>query len=563
MVTPAALDTNPLAQSRPPAAPGLSSEFSAAETDGATRIIMGQLSLVHDRLTLAITERDPATRKTVRAFTLNSTNPASLYALADAAARQLSPQVTPFDSKDERAVAAWGHALEESDYARLNGDYSRAVQADPEFALAWLSWAATAASHGDRTSVEKILGEAQQHANRFSNLNRTRLKLASAEFAGDRAAILAAMDELGRLLPDDADNTRAVGDQNFNARQFPAAVTAYRRLAQLTPNNPLVWNQLGYSLMYAGDYDGAISALRTYQRLAPGDVNPIDSQGDVAFAFGRFAEAERLYDLAGAKNPSFQNSAELYKAAEAHLMTADLAGADKKFEVYAAARRADKDIALPFRTAQWRFVSGRHDEAISTLERLVSGADPAFAAPQLKALALTQLAIWDLQLGRRNRALEESTNAMKLGATTSTTLIARFASEDAHTPADWAARADRMLAGPQFAQVKTAVLGYALYMSHEWQAAEPVWKQLASNSTPDDAIAPVIYGQILRELNRPGDAEPYVRLFPIPVPNGTQEFLSLAIPKIFETRAAVLAAAGKTAEADASRKVFQTLSSSK
>ena len=98
-----------------------------------------------------------------------------------------------------------------------------------------------------------------------------------------------------------------------------------------------------------------------------------------------------------------------------------------------------------------------------------------------------------------------------------------------------------------------------MYLSHEWQAAEPVWKQLADRSNSDDTVTPVVYARVLVELNRARDAEPYVRLFPVLHPGASGEFLSLEFPQIFDIRAAVLAAQGKTVEAESSRKVFATL----
>ena len=331
------------------------------------------------------------------------------------------------------------------------------------------------------------------------------------------------------------------------------------RSTQLTPDNGLAWNQLGYALMSAGDRDGAMSALQTYQRLLPNDANPLDSQGDIAFAFGRFSEAEKLYERAAALDPAFGNSAPLYKAAAALLMTGDIAGADKKFEAWVTARRAAKDPLTAIRSAQWSFISGRQTQALAALSSLASGVEPEFKAPQMKALVLTQMAVWDLQLGRRDRAMRESDEALKTGAPSATTLIVRFASEDAHTAADWSARAVRILGSPQLAQLKPIALAYALYIAQQWDAAAPAWKDLVDRSGPDDSITPMIYAQILVELKRPRDAEPHVRLFPIPHPESNQEFLSLVVPKVFDTRADVLASEGKAAESEASRKIFKTL----
>jgi tetratricopeptide (TPR) repeat protein len=547
-ISPSALHANPLAQQRPLDAPGESAERSAAIAEGATRLLIGQISRAGNRLELDVTERDPATNKTVNHFVVGTPNINDLFSLADAAARQFSSQVAPFGTRNNDAIAAWSRALEETDYSKAGEDYSHAVLADAGFATAWLDWASTATQHGDRATAAHVLELAAQHAGQFSDLERARLKLVSAQFTGNRAAILAALNDLGRLTPDDPSTIAAIAQSNYQARQYPAAVAAYRRLTQLVPNNGLAWNQLGYALMGSGDYDGAISALKTYQRLLPKDANPIDSQGDVAFAFGRFAEAEKLYDQATAADPAFANSAPLYKAAFARLMTGDVPGADKKLEAWVTARRAAKDPSVDLHKAEWLFISGRHPQALSLLASLESG-----VAPQMKAVILTQTAIWDLQLGARDRALQASDAALKTGTITAPMLIARFASEDGRSPADWSARADRAFAAPQVAQLKPVALAYALYLAHQWEAAEPLWKDLERQANAEDLITPVIYGQILVELKRPHDAEPFVRLFPIPNPQAIREFLSLAIPQIFETRAIVLAN-------EASQKVFKTLS---
>jgi len=554
-----ALHANALAQFRPLSAPGESGEREAAIAEGATRIVMGQISFGRNGLVLDVTERDPAASKTIRAFSLTSPDRTNLYAAADAAARRLAPQITPFDSANNQAIAAWARGLEESDPSKVSSDYAAAVQADPNFASAWLAWAGNASGHNDRSTAEKILGEAQQHAGGFSDVNRLRLKLSAAQLSGDRTAVLAALNGLARLRPGDVDTVRALAEQNFAARRFQEAASAYRSLTRITPQSPLAWNQLGYALMYSGDYAGAMSALQTYQQISPNDPNPFDSQGDVAFAFGRFSEAEKLYQRAAEINAGFENSSDLAKSANARLMTGDVAGADKKFEAYAAARRSARDVTLPFRAAQWRFLSGRHADALAMLATLASSTDPQFQTSQFKALVLTQMAIWDLQLGRRDRAAGEAAGALKTGAAPPTAIIAQFASEDASTPADWSSRADRMLAAPQLAPLKSLALAYALYMAHQWQAAEPLWKQLTARGASNDPVTPLIYAHILVELKRPREAQPLVALFPLPQPNASQEFASLAIPQIFATRGAVFASEGKTTEAEASQKVFRTL----
>lgn len=240
-------------------------------------------------------------------------------------------------------------------------------------------------------------------------------------------------------------------------------------------------------------------------------------------------------------------------------MTGDVAGANRKFEAWAALRRAAKDPIVPFRSAQWLFYSGKHEEARAALAKLLASDDPQYKAAQLRSLAFSQLAIWDLQSGARDRALQEANEGLKGGGATPTTLVVRLAAENAHGAAEWSARVDRVLAAPQLAQLKPAALAYALYFAGEWQAAEPLWKAMLERATPDDAITPAVYGQILVELKREKEAERYVRLFPLPHPGEPDEFRSLVIPRVLATRSVVFAAEGKTADAEGARKLFVSL----
>jgi tetratricopeptide (TPR) repeat protein len=492
----------------------VSSEISApgpAEgSEGATILVLGQLTRTGNRLTLDITKRDAIRQRNTESFSVSTADPNGLYALADAAARRLSPRIVPFETRDNQALAAWAQALEAPDAQQAIAGYQRAVQADPGFASAWLAWSSAVAAQGDRAEAERLLAEAQQHAASFTPTGLARL-------------------------------TRIVAEQNFNGRQFQQAALGYRKLVELEPAEAPAWNQLGYVLAYSGDYPGALAALRSYQKLtAPSDPNPLDSQGDVAFLTGRFSDAVQFYRQSSAKNPSFESSGSMLKSAYALLLAGDLPSARKQFEAYAAARQSAADPTLAFRKAEWLYLTGSRDAALAAMQALAANPNP-----QLKSAALTQAALWELQSGHRDRARQQSDAAIKTGAPSAITLIARFASENATTPADWSARLDRLLAAPQLAPIKPTALAYALYFAHLWQPAEPVWKRLAAQAPTDDALTGIFYARILVEQHRPLEAEPFVRFFPIPRATGIQEFYTLAVPEILNLRAAVNSAQGK------------------
>jgi Tfp pilus assembly protein PilF len=494
--------------------------LDSALTQGAATLVLGQLTRTANGLALQITKRDAARQRNTENFAV--TDSGNLYALADAVAHHLNPQAAPFDTKNNQAIEAWAKALDAPTPALAATGYQQAVQADPGFAAAWLAWCTTAASQGDRAAAARILADAQQHASAFSPIERARLNLTAAELSGNRAQAFAALNEIARLSPDDPATLRAIAGQNFAGRQYPQAVAAFRKVLQLNPTDIASWNELAYSLAYSGDYNGAIAALESYQKLAPNDANPLDSSGDVALLSGRFADAVKFYEQSADKDPSFNNSGGLYKSAVALLLAGNLTTAQQKFDAYAAARKSANDPAIPLRQAEWLYITGKRDDALSAVLTLASSTPN----PQLKSAALTQAALWDLEAGRRDRARTNAEAALKTGAPSAISLIARFVSEDAATAADWESRAH--LLPPQ---LQPLALAYAFYFAQLWQPAEPLWKQLAQTASQDDTVTGVFYARVLTELNRAPEAAPYLRVYPIPPVTGIQEFYSIALPQ--------------------------------
>jgi len=73
--------------------------------------------------------------------------------------------------------------------------------------------------------------------------------------------------------PDNATAWRELGRILLNKVRKPVeAVDAYRRAAELEPNEPEGHLGLGYALLATGDYDGATAELQAAVSLAPPDV---------------------------------------------------------------------------------------------------------------------------------------------------------------------------------------------------------------------------------------------------------------------------------------------------
>ena len=129
----------------------------------------------------------------------------------------------------------------------------------------------------------------------------------------------------------------------MNRHQFKQAQQAYQKATELEPEDISLLNGLGYAAGQAGDLEAGLAALRRYAQLRPNEANPYDSMGDIQLVAGRLSDAEASYLEASKKDPNFQNNGALIKAAMAHLLTGDVAGANAVAERYLSSRIESKD----------------------------------------------------------------------------------------------------------------------------------------------------------------------------------------------------------------------------
>jgi cytochrome c-type biogenesis protein CcmH/NrfG len=69
--------------------------------------------------------------------------------------------------------------------------------------------------------------------------------------------------------PDDFNSLIQVANIYFDGRQYPEAITYYRRAAKGQPTNSDVLTDLGTAIWYTGDADGAITEFQTALKYRP------------------------------------------------------------------------------------------------------------------------------------------------------------------------------------------------------------------------------------------------------------------------------------------------------
>jgi tetratricopeptide (TPR) repeat protein len=80
------------------------------------------------------------------------------------------------------------------------------------------------------------------------------------------------------------------------SKDWPAAVSAFRRAVDLRPDFADAWNELGYALRNVGRYQESLGAYDTALRLRPNFPEALEYLGEAYVKLGRLDDARRILD---------------------------------------------------------------------------------------------------------------------------------------------------------------------------------------------------------------------------------------------------------------------------
>ena len=358
--------------------------ISAAQSMHATRVLEGYFFERNGRLGIRATVEDLRTTRAVEHFEFDGPAADGFLSLANELARRLSSEARRFGTRNENAFRFYGEALAATDAGARERAIESAKAADPGFALIYRDQAGLLAGAGAKDRALEVFQAGER--GRLDSIDRADLQYFAAAVSGDANARIQALETLTRVTPANATLFADLGAQQFARRDFSEAARNYQAASVLNPEEPRIWNELGYSLAWMGNLNGARQAIQEYERLAPDDANALDSLGEVSFFLGDFESAEKYFERAAKRSP-----AEFLKAAEARLMLGDLAGADAFFAKYAAGLRHE---GAAYQLARWEFVTGRKTAGIAAMKMIAAEPDG-----ERQKLATGELAVWEGSIG--------------------------------------------------------------------------------------------------------------------------------------------------------------------
>ncbi len=534
---------------RPIAIPGISAEAPLAIAAGANHLVYGTYRVEGGRIYARMTIEDLETRRQ-RSFEAVAAPDPDVAAAATALARQVWPQAPSYSAHTAAAVEAFAKAVEAPGIPASEELVRRAIADDPDFGQAYLLLAELEAQQHHTAALTDTLQNASARGTALSQIDRAHLETIAAGINGDANGRRRAIDLLLRLTPNDPGVWRSAAEMAGARHEYAQAAGAYERALVVEPEDVASWNQLAYAAVFSGNLPAAMTALRRYQAMRPGDPNALDSMGDVNFIAGQFKQAEGFYLQAFHISPTFLNGGDQYKAAFARLMTGDVPGAGALFEKYPA--------AAPHRP-EWLWLTGHRRQAYEML----AAETPALPTRDAQTIGYSELAIWALQLEDTAGAAEMARKAVD-GVTPGTAgvaALARYLAVSPLSPSAWETRAEQFFPNPSAVGARDLALGYAHLLSLQFgPAAEALRRAYDGSATAPESGLATDLGWALIETGDDKAAAPLLRLNPVPSAGGPGPTLSLVFPQIFHARALLAQKQGKAEEARANQALFEKLS---
>jgi serine/threonine protein kinase/Tfp pilus assembly protein PilF len=185
----------------------------------------------------------------------------------------------------------------------------KAIELDPEFAMAYFYLAFTHISLGDVQAGNEALEKAKALANKATERERLYIEALYARIIErniePRNRLL---QEIIQKYPREKIAHYWLGVFYRNSDNQEMAIEEQNKVLELDPDYGGAHNELGYSYLALRDFDKSIEHFQKYASLNSKDANPLDSLAEAYFLMGKLDEAIAKYREALAVKPDFLTS---------------------------------------------------------------------------------------------------------------------------------------------------------------------------------------------------------------------------------------------------------------
>ncbi len=240
--------------------------------------------------------------------------------------------------------------------------YRRAVELDPEFAIAWLRLGML----GNVVGQDALLAFQNADLNKDKATERDRYMIEAmfaANFERDQQAADSLLRELIDKYPEEKEARYQLGVFYDATDRDEEGRAIIREAVRLDPYYAPGINHLAYMAGRAGDAEEADSLSLRYLELEPGQANPHDSRGEILEMIGRNEDAREEFKAALEIEPGFLASLE--HLVRSHLRENDPAGAREALEPHMEPESADAAVYARRLLGDTYIADGSYPEALA------------------------------------------------------------------------------------------------------------------------------------------------------------------------------------------------------
>jgi tetratricopeptide (TPR) repeat protein len=259
-------------------------------------------------------------------------------------------------------------------FEQAEGSYRRAVELDPEFAIAWLRLGMLGNVVGQEAL--QAFQNADTHKDNATERDRYMIEaMFAANLQGDLPAADSLLRELIDRYPEEKEARYQLGLFLDVTDRDDEAIAIIGEAVTLDPYYAPGVNHLAYLAGRNGDSIGADTLSLRYLELEPGQANPHDSRGEILEMIGRNEDARSEFRAALAIEPGFLASYE--HLVRSYLRDRDPQGARAALEPYMTTGDIDAEVHVRRLVGDTYIADGSYDDALDAYDAAVERARSA------------------------------------------------------------------------------------------------------------------------------------------------------------------------------------------
>ncbi len=185
-------------------------------------------------------------------------------------------------------------------------DLQKAVELDPECAIAYLDMSRLYLRSGDMKGTLEMLKKAKEFSARAAEKDRLFIEAYYAlRVERDTEKHFSILQEIASRYPREKEVHLFLANYYTSKGMLPETIAEAEKGLALDPKWGAMLNTLAYAYFYSGDAVKAEAAFKNAVAIAPQEPNPLDSLGEFYYQTGRLDEAIESYKGAIKLKPDF------------------------------------------------------------------------------------------------------------------------------------------------------------------------------------------------------------------------------------------------------------------